>query len=217
MNKQHLKVMKMFKLNRNLTIMGLTNYNKYLKTTTTQRRILYNRTHTNNGKKSTTNKNKLKDRQSNNNKTKLNLKFINNRLTKKFIKTTQIMKCGKMITTWIHILQRPTLMKLIVIKITAGKVKSNIMTVDRKILMELKWRKWTLITVRKIIKSKHIPLKINKIYLQIIKKINSCFSPFKWKTKNPVIGAIKMIKTNNQLFLPMLEPELPIGIQTLQI
>jgi len=99
MNKQHLKVMKMFKLNRNLTIMGLTNYNKYLKTTTTQHRILYNRTLTNNGKKSTTNKNKLKDRQSNNNKTKLNLKFINNRLTKKFIKTTQIMKCGKMITT----------------------------------------------------------------------------------------------------------------------
>ena len=100
MNKQHLKVMKMIQMNDNLTIMEFTNFNKYLKTTTTQYLILYNRTHTNNGKKSTTNKNKLKGKQRKNNKTKPNLKSINNLLTIiKSIKTKQITKCGKMIIT----------------------------------------------------------------------------------------------------------------------
>ena len=140
----------------------------------TQYPILYNPTHTNNGKRSTMNKNTLKNRLINNNKNQPNQKFLNNQRTIKFIKTTQIMKYGKTIIISIHTLQKLTLMKLIVIKITVGKVRLNIMIVGRRILMVSKWRKWLLITVRIINKFKHIPVKIIiKISPQIMRKINS--------------------------------------------
>ena len=128
------------------------------------------------------------------------------------------MKYGKTIIISIHTLQKLTLMKLIVIKITVGKVRLNIMIVGRRILMVSKWRKWILITVRKITKFKHIPVKIIiKISPQIMRKINSYSNHSKSKTKNQVVGATQMIKINNLLYLLMLVQGLLIGIQTLQI
>lgn len=63
MNRLHLMViMEMFQMNNNLKIMESNNYSKYNRTTMTQYLILYNPTHTNNGKRSTMNKNTLKNR-----------------------------------------------------------------------------------------------------------------------------------------------------------
>ena len=219
MNRLHLMVIEMYQMSHSLTMMESNNFSKYNKATMTQHPTPYNQTHTNNGKRSTINNYNLKNKQIYKNKSKPNLKYISNQQTTKFTKTTQIMKYGRTIIISIHTWQKLTLTKLIVIKITVGRVKSNIMIVGRKILMVFKWRKWILIKiVRTITKSKLTPVKtITKISPQIMRKINSYFSPSKSKTKSPVIGAITMIKINKQVFLRMPGQGLQIDIQTLQI
>lgn len=122
----------------------------------------------------------------------------------------ETMKSGKMIITSIPISLEQILMKLIAIKITVEKVNSNIMTVDKKILMVSKWKKLTLTKINKLINI----LRINKIF-KINNKINNFFSLSNWMIKNQVTGVIQMFNSKKMKFLLMPEPDLQTNIPIL--